>query len=494
MKTMWTVLVVGFLVAAASSAPAVDLTAVVVHPLSGALDIFQSLPAGCDDVNQSTPVTGGQIEITPAEGAPVLGGRRFVMTQTTVIFAPFNIHRDCLTQNVTRDYTALAVQAGGAIPFVATEGPPGVFTFSIPASEVILFEAATLNGAPETGYKVPKQPVTGTIDLNNGTVQMTVVAASKVHVDVLGDYDGTLTATISGHMGFPDADGDGVPDRTDNCKFVPNPDQAPVPTPTIQAPPAITLASCLDTQIGQATGADVCDHGAVAITDDAPGSFPVGTTVVTWSAEDGKARVATATQNVTVVDTTAPTFTFVPPDKTVADCGHVHLGHAVAVDDCGGTPFVKNDAPRYFGPGATTVTWKARDDAGNRATATQIITVHDVEPPVVSCFRERPHDHDHHGYGMASGHHDDHGDDDDGPFFEVSTRDNCTARMRFGGQNLRDGEIIKITPTHKPGVVFLGTEGHDHIKHFKAGPGDAVITSTDDSGNVATASCPLPRP
>jgi hypothetical protein len=357
-----------------------------------------------------------------------------------------------------------------------------VFTFSIPASDVILFEAATLNGGPEIGYKQPRQPVTGTIDLDNGTLQLVVVVATTVHVEVLGDYDGSLTATLSGTMSFPDADGDGVPDRTDNCKFVPNADQAPVPTPTIQAPPAITLASCLDTQIGHATGADVCDHGALAITDDAPGSFPVGTTVVTWSAEDEKARTATATQSVTVVDTTAPIFTFVPPDKTVADCGYVHIGHATATDDCGGTPFVKNDAPHSFGPGATTVTWKAKDEAGNRATATQVITVHDVKPPVVSCIRRHDHGHDHdhdrRGYGTSSGgHHDDHDDEGD-PFFQVFTHDNCTARMRFGGQTLHDGEIIQITPTHRSGVVFLGTEGHDHIKHFKAGPGDAVIVST----------------
>jgi hypothetical protein len=252
----------------------------------------------------------------------------------------------------------------------------------------------------------------------------------------------------------------------------------------------VTVATCLATQFGTPLATDVCDGGAVAVTDNAPSPLPVGSTVVTWTGTDGQGRVATGTQTVTVVDTTAPTFTFVPPDKTVADCGYVHLGHAVATDDCGGTPFVKNDAPHSFGPGATTVTWKAKDDAGNRATATQVITVHDVKPPMVSCVRRHDHDdHDHHGYGTASGHHDDH-DDDDGPFFQVFTQDNCTARMRFGGQKLHDGEIIEITPMHRSGVVFLGTGGHDHIKHFKAGPGDAVIVSTDDSGNRATASCP----
>ena len=52
--------------------------------------------------------------------------------------------------------------------------------------------------------------------------------------------DGTLTATLSGTIVFPDSDNDGVPDRSDNCRFVPNADQAPVATPVVTPPGAIT--------------------------------------------------------------------------------------------------------------------------------------------------------------------------------------------------------------------------------------------------------------
>ncbi len=484
MKTIWTLLLASSLIAAApAAARATDLQPMVIQGVGGNMHIHQSTPFPCPDLDADVAVIGGRFEIAPAEGQDLgRGAKRFVLTRGTVRIHPFTVSVSCLGDDERRAYSALSVQVSGAVSFIALPSGPGAYTFVIPPGDILLYEAATANGAPETGDRHPRDPVTGTIDTRAGTATMHVVVATRIHVDVLGDFDGALTTDLSGSLVFPDKDGDGVADRNDNCPLVANADQSPVVSPLVRAPADITLHSCLNAHVGGPVAVDICEGGPVTVTDNAPFPYPLGPTVVTWTGEDSHGHVESDTQTVTVVDTTAPTFTFVPPDITVADCGHVRLGHAVAVDDCGGTPFLKNDAPNSFGPGATTVTWKAKDDAGNRTTAAQIITVHDVKPPVVACVRTRPHDHDHHG------------DDEDGPFFEVSTRDNCTARMRFGGQKLHDGEIIEITPTHRPGVVFLGTEGHDHIKHFKAGPGDAVITSTDDSGNRATAACPLPRP
>jgi len=38
-------------------------------------------------------------------------------------------------------------------------------------------------------------------------------------------------------------------------------------------------------------------------------------------------------------------------------------------------------------------------------------------------------------------------------------------------------------------VHLINEIGPDHIKHFHVGKGEAVITATDASGNVATATC-----
>ncbi|MDX8376436.1 MAG: Ig-like domain-containing protein, partial [Mariprofundales bacterium] len=57
-----------------------------------------------------------------------------------------------------------------------------------------------------------------------------------------------------------------------------------------------------------ATAIDAVDIAPV-ITSNAPATFPVGTTIVTWTATDAAGNVSTATQNVVVINT-PPTFTF----------------------------------------------------------------------------------------------------------------------------------------------------------------------------------------
>ncbi|MDH3747743.1 MAG: HYR domain-containing protein, partial [Gammaproteobacteria bacterium] len=119
----------------------------------------------------------------------------------------------------------------------------------------------------------------------------------------------------------------------------------------------------------------------VMITNDAPANgFAVGATTVTWTATDSMLATATAVQQVTVTDTTAPQL-IVPADVT-ADQGPnlgdtmVNLGTATASDVADPAPVVSNDAPANgFPVGATTVTWTATDVSGNTSTATQEVTV-----------------------------------------------------------------------------------------------------------------------
>ena len=68
--------------------------------------------------------------------------------------------------------------------------------------------------------------------------------------------------------------------------------------------------------IGQATGSDI--YGPVTITNDAPGTFSLGTIQVTWTATDGSGNKTTGTQDVTVEDTTKPSLTV--PANVAVEC------------------------------------------------------------------------------------------------------------------------------------------------------------------------------
>ena len=239
----------------------------IVDTLGGHLRIVQEVPCD-DDVNQTTPVTAGRIEMTPAGGIDVPGGKRFTLVRANVVFAPFALHASCDGLGESREYGEVGVQLAIAGPFTAVPFVGGVFAVDIPKEEFLLYEAAVVDGELETGYRDPSQDVTGTIDYLAGRVQMRVVLGTDIHftagcafgacvIDEQGA--GTLTAALSGNVKFPDVDLDGVPDGADNCPLVANPDQAPVATPLVRGPANVTVASCLEDRLGRPTAADLCD-------------------------------------------------------------------------------------------------------------------------------------------------------------------------------------------------------------------------------------------
>lgn len=151
----------------------------------------------------------------------------------------------------------------------------------------------------------------------------------------------------------------------------------------ITAPAAVSAEATGPTtvvNIGQATA--VGGDGTYTFSNDAPANgFNLGTTVVTHTAQDGAGATDTATQDVIVSDTTAPTIA-APADVMADSTGAltlVNIGTATATDLVDGNPTVSNNAPANgFPEGTTVVTWTATDASGNAATATQMIT---VSPP-----------------------------------------------------------------------------------------------------------------
>jgi hypothetical protein len=95
-------------------------------------------------------------------------------------------------------------------------------------------------------------------------------------------------------------------------------------------PPSMTISECTSPNIGQATATDSC---GVTVTSDAPTSFHVGTTVVTWSAVDPAGNRTTATQTIKVVLGDDPSCCPVGTRVIMGTLGHDVL-HGTPGSDC----------------------------------------------------------------------------------------------------------------------------------------------------------------
>ena len=140
--------------------------------------------------------------------------------------------------------------------------------------------------------------------------------------------------------------------------------------------------------IGSATATDDTDSSPT-ITNDAPASFPLGTTTVTWTATDSDGNSSTDTQTVTVRDTTPPAIT-PPPNAPFGTSGtslsltESDYGTATATDLVDQTPAITNNAPASFPIGATVITWTATDDSLNSAAANQTVVVAGSVPVIAA--------------------------------------------------------------------------------------------------------------
>ena len=134
------------------------------------------------------------------------------------------------------------------------------------------------------------------------------------------------------------------------------------------------------------TATDNCDAVSVSFTEDiASGACTNSYTVTrTWSATDCSGNVTSHTQVLTVQDTTAPAFTFVPADYTAECDAALTLDAAAATDNCGSVAWTLSEvtaAGACANAYTLTRTWTATDECGNTASATQVITVEDTTAP-----------------------------------------------------------------------------------------------------------------
>ena len=166
--------------------------------------------------------------------------------------------------------------------------------------------------------------------------------------------------------------------------------------PLITCPSIITISAdagvCSRTAVMLGTPMTSDNCMVQTITNDAPSSFSVGSTIVTWTVTDNSGNTATCTQEVIVTDDELPTITCPSDITTSADtdlctASGISLGTPLTDDNCS-VATVTNDAPMIYPVGTTMVTWTVTDDAGNSATCIQQVTIDDDQAPVVTCLAD----------------------------------------------------------------------------------------------------------
>jgi len=307
-----------------------------------------------------------------------------------VTFAVAEVFGDCGTVTTshasgsffptgTTTVTATSSTGGGSCTFTVTVIDAPAPTISCPANQTVTAPP----GSVEATVSVGSPTVTGT--------GVTVVGLRGDEASVGDPYPvGTTLITWRATDQF---------DRSASCVqsiTVTSPGAPTIVCPSDKSfeqngcdPLALTLA-----QIGtpSTTGSNVATHGTRSDGLDIENDpYPIGTTVITWTATDDIDRVVSCTQRITVTasgDTENPVVT-APPSVSVTtnSCGQIvgesELGTPTATDNCVVVSIARNGAPagNLFPIGTTTITYVATDGAGNTATATQAVTV--TESPAI---------------------------------------------------------------------------------------------------------------
>src|SRR5581483_8605031 len=333
-----------------------------VAPVIGAIPAnqeFEGDTVGGKVFNFSNPTVTDNIDQNPTlQVIGVPAGNKFPVGTTTVTF----VASDSAGNQATRSFT---------VKVNDTQKP---VISGVPAS--VTFEADTLGGKV---FNFNNPTATDTVSGNVNVVASGIPAGNKYPV-------GTTT------VNFTATDGVG---NTATASFTVT--VTDTTKPTISNVPANLTVEATSGQGAVVnyplpTATDIVDGNVTVMTDKASGStFPIGMTTVTFTAKDAHNNTATASFKVTVQDTTAPVFSNVPANKTVATGGsnnsiNVTFNLPTATDAVDGAVAVTANPPSgsLFPVGTTTVTFSAQDSRGNKAMTTFTVTVVTVPPPTIN--------------------------------------------------------------------------------------------------------------
>jgi len=154
------------------------------------------------------------------------------------------------------------------------------------------------------------------------------------------------------------------------------------PVPDVDPLPDVT-AECEVTSLTAPTATDNC---ATTVTVTHNASLPItaqGTTIVTWTYDDGNGNARAQDQNVVLIDVTGPVPDVDPLPDVTAECEVTSLTVPTATDNCvGPVNGTHNATLPLSGEGTTLVVWTYDDGNGNTSTQNQNVVIDDITAPV----------------------------------------------------------------------------------------------------------------
>lgn len=164
-----------------------------------------------------------------------------------------------------------------------------------------------------------------------------------------------------------------------------------------EAPEFTNIPSSINASAGAACTATVtwtppsvveCNLESLTSTYQPGAIFPIGSTIVTYTATDEDGQSATCSFTVTVRDNSSPVLSTTTPDVTVqanANCMAIaSWTPPVFTDNCNLTVTSTHNPGASFSLGTTNVTYTARDNQGNTTAFSFKVIVKDMTSPVVT--------------------------------------------------------------------------------------------------------------
>jgi uncharacterized repeat protein (TIGR01451 family) len=413
--------------------PAGSATVSCDHPSGSSFNVGAATTVTChanDDADPDDAVPGNITECSfTVTVNPIIAGCTLTPPAPIVVNSPANACGTIVTFDVTPSATGCGTVTcdhpsgsffpGGETLVTCTSSPDGASTsFTVTVNDVTLpvpnlATLPTITGDCTATAGIPTPTV---IQTPTGPVTIIVMepptATDNCGGSIAGATEDPRTyqdpGTFIVHWTYTDASGN---TSTQNQTIVVTGDDTSPPTITAPGPVTFntgpTSTSCgvtiadLDVSLGEAIANDSCSVATVERLGVPAGNvFPVGPTLLTYTATDEAGHQASATQLVTVVDNTLPVLTAAPGPVTLytgagaTSCGvtvtdlDTTLGTATAHDNCAFTVTrLGLPAGNVFPVGLTTITYKVVDASGNQGatTATQNVTVIDNTPPTITC-------------------------------------------------------------------------------------------------------------